>query len=206
MHILTNEQYEVKAKEILQKIFIHGDPYSDSFSPHIFLTHITQKVILYPCHEILETKVVNALVKAASIIGDVECYLSNLWEYDQYGSHCYIPLSELLEFYTGSSEKARLIDLQFNYGSEYVLYSGNAKWGLFVSHEYYGLLGGASDFISTFKQTCPNLNQQVKDFLKNYHHLKLYGVGLTLEWLPGLLTYVYGKETAKKLLKEAELL
>ena len=201
MRILTDSQYEIEAKPILQKIFVNGDPYSESFLPHI-----TQKVILYPCHEILEIKVVNALVKAALTIGDVECYLSNLWEYDQYGSHCYILLSELFEFYTCSSEKAKLIDLQFNYSQEYVLYSGNAKWFLFVSHEYYGLLGGSSEFITTVKQAFPNLEQQVKDFLQNYHCMKAAGIALTLDWLPRLLTYVYGKEAAEKLLREAELL
>lgn len=51
MHILTNEQYEREAKPILRKIFVDGDPYRESFLPHI-----TQKVILYPCHETLETK------------------------------------------------------------------------------------------------------------------------------------------------------
>lgn len=155
MNILTNEQYEQEAKPILPKIFVDGDPYSESFLPHI-----TQKVILYPCHETLETKVVDALVKAASIVGDIDCYLSQLWEPDQYGSHCYIPLSELLEFYTCSSEKARLVDLQFNYGSEFLLYPGSAKWVLLVSHEYFGLLGGSSEFIATFKQACHNLDQR----------------------------------------------
>ena len=132
--------------------------------------------------------------------------MSQLWEPDQYGSHCYIPLSELLEFYTCSSEKARLVDLQFNYGAEFVLYPGSAKWVLLVSHEYYGLLGGSSEFIATFKQVCQNLDQQVKDFLSNYKYMEADGISLTLDWLPGLLTYVYGQEIAEKLLKEAELI
>ncbi len=201
MYILSDQQYKTYVEPIVYKIFVNGDRYKECFQPHI-----THKVILYPCYEKIEITIVSALEKGASIVGDTGCYLSFPWEFGTGLSNCYIPLSELVEFYTCSSEQAKFMSNQLAYSPEYTLLSENGKWGLTVSHEYYGLLGGSFEFITTFKQNCLNLDQQVKEFLQNYCSFKDAGIAPTLDWLPKLLTYVYGQETAEQMLKEAKLL
>ena len=81
------------------------------------------------------------------------------------------------------------------------------EWYLFVSHEYYGVLGGTSEFISKFKQNYPGVDQQVKDCLNYYHSLKKEVPDIILfDWLPALLKYVYGQEMARKLLVESNII
>ena len=205
MYILTDKQYQIKAEPILRKIFVKDDPFDKSFSQNI-----SERIIVYPRYVDLDAILVKALIEEAYAIGDKGCYLSQLWIFDDDCNHCYIPLSELLEFYTAYSEKAKDIDFKLDRNVEYVLYSETGKWGLMVSHEHHGILGGFPKFMQVFKSFFPSYDKQIYDWLKYFREEKerktIYNLAsLTLHWLPDLLAHIYGEETAVKMLEKAGL-
>ncbi|MGK7874025.1 MAG: hypothetical protein AB4426_12145 [Xenococcaceae cyanobacterium] len=199
MHTLSEAQYQAEAEPILRRVFVNDDPFEEPFSPNI-----TGRIIIYPCYNYLETPLIDALIAAASSLGDTSCYLTQLWRDEKEPNHCYIPLLQLHEFYCCSSGNNKLIE-KIKLLSEYVIYSGQGKWGLMVSHEHHGMLGGSPEFIEAVYQVIPDLDRQVYDFLKNFQLSKAAGMRLTLEWLPELLTHVYGIDAAEKMLRETGL-
>jgi len=200
MYPLSEEQYRLEAEPILRQIFIHDDPFGDPFS-----TNITERVILYRCETYLETPLLDALIAGASILGDTGCYLTQTWRNNNEVGHCYIPLSELRSGFDSFDEHIEVL-LGTQLGSEYVLYSPQGKWGFMLSHEHHGMLGGTSEFMACVRQLVPDLDKQVYDFLDTLGYYKFMMPNhVTLNWLPGLLSHVYGEETAKKMLEEKGL-
>lgn len=202
MHTLTEAQYQVEAEPIFRLVFASDNQFGETFTPNI-----TARRILYPLSFYLEQPFLQALIKAASSVGDTGCYLSRPWLDSNEPNHCYIPLSELLEGYVSSpgSEKLIGVQLEIELFTEYCLYSSQGKWGLLLCYDYYGVLGGSSQFIEQVRRVVPNLDEQVELFLRNYQQEKADGAHLTLNWLPGLLAHVYGQETAKRLLRQTGL-
>lgn len=201
MQILTDAQYQIEAEPILRKVFVNDDPFDNTFSPNI-----TERLILYRCETYLEPDLVEGLVAAASDLGDTNCYLINLFRDDKKPNDYYLSLSELHDEYVGYScnniptEEGLDIDLWI----EYVIYSAQGKWGLMVSHEHHGMLGGSSKFINKVREFVPNLDEQVYLFLKKLKSIS-YSPHARLDWLPELLTHIYGQEKAEMLLKETGL-
>jgi len=74
-----------------------------------------------------------------------------------------------------------------------------------VSHEHHGILGGSPEFIEKIHEVVPDLYEQVNLFLDRFQYFKAYGLNPKLGWLPGLLTHVYGQETAERMLQETGL-
>ncbi|EAZ92768.1 hypothetical protein [Crocosphaera chwakensis] len=91
------------------------------------------------------------------------------------------------------------------FNAENVLYSPSGKWGLMTSHEYYGLLGGTHEFMDKIRRIIPNLDEQVYGFLKLWQQHKANNIGAKTDWLSGLLTQIYDKETALKILRKVDL-
>jgi hypothetical protein len=201
MRTLTEAQYQVEAKPILREVFVNDDPFDNTFSPNV-----AKRLIVYRCGNYIEPDLIEGLIAAASDLGDTHCYLTNLFRDGKKPNDYYISLSELQEEYVSSSCNNVPIEerLDINLWIEYVIYSSQGKWGLMVSHEHHGMLGGSSEFINKIRQSVPNLDTQVGLFLQKFESISSM-TGRKFDWLPKLLAHVYGQEKAEKLLKETGL-
>lgn len=98
------------------------------------------------------------------------------------------------------------VKLNMDIISENIIYSDTGRWGIMLSHECNGLLGGTPEFIEEVQAAIPDLDLQVYGFLKRLQGFKSdRPLSVTLDWLPGLLSHVYGSEIAEKLLQETGL-
>jgi len=202
MYALTEEQYRVEAEPVLRQVFVNDDPFN-----HPFSSKVTARRIIYPCSSYVEQPLIDAVIAAASKIGDIGCYISLIWSTGDGTDHAYVPLSEFIEAYTGPPGPQRIeVKLNMDIISENIIYSDTGRWGIMLSHECNGLLGGTPEFIEEVQAAIPDLDWQVYGFLRRLQGFKSdRPLSVTLDWLPGLLTHVYGSEAAEKLLQEAGL-
>lgn len=199
MRVLTEAEFQIEAERFLRQVFSNDDPFDKPFTPNI-----PARKIIYEYFYRIESPLIEAIVAAASSIGDTGFYFSALWRLDDEVTeepyHWYIPLSEISTYIAGRDEV---------FGTalhvENVLYSPQGKWGVMMSHEHHGLLGGSPSFMAEVCRLVPDLEQQVFGFLKYWQYWKTQPNSFRADWLPGLLTQVYGQETAEKMLQEADL-
>jgi len=200
MYGLTEAEYKVQAEPMLRKIFANDDPFRETFSPNII-----ERVIVYPCDIDIEPPLLDGLIAAASSIGDKGCYLTQLILFDGHVKHCYILLEELSNGSFLKHQKRIEAGIDMIFYPEYVMYSERGLWGVMVSHEHHGMLGGSPEFIEKIHELVPDLYSQVNLFLDRFQYFKAYGLNPKLGWLPGLLTHVYGQEAAERMLQETGL-
>jgi hypothetical protein len=206
MHVLTDSEFHKDAEPILRQVFIH---YEDDAIFKAFSSSITERRIIYPCCGGFDSAIpVEVLVSAASAIGDDSCYISNLWQYENEPNHCFVYLSEML---VGYSERTPCNDDQIIghhlgmdvYPLESVIYSTRGSWGIRLSHEHYGLIGGSSDFMEIIEDNVPNLNTQVYAFFKKYDGWS--NRQLKVDWIPPIIKHVYGEKKSKLMLERSGL-
>lgn len=212
MRILTEMEYQQEAQPVFQQIFLRGSM-MQPFSPSI-----TERVIIYRCELYFDPLLTQGLFAGATRVGDVGCYYTQLWRTQGKSNDAYIPLSELCEIFGVSSDHPWFsspdlevdlshLDLEkyINIVGENALYSATGQWGITSSHERFGALGGSPEFMEEVRRFVPNLDRQVYDFLRNYQVSKAEGMRLTLGWLPGFLSHIYGQKAAEQILQEAGL-
>lgn len=205
MQTLTEAEYLSEAEPRLRQIFVHDNPITHPFSPSV-----SERLIIAPYKYVIEPPLTDAVINAASRIGDKGCYLSLLWR-DKAGTepaHWYIPLSEFRDAYVEDENHQALIACENSFFSlrESAIYSSQGKWGIIVTHEWFGLLGGTPEFISVIRSSIPEIEQQVLKFLEHIKHCKeSYGAIATLEWVRPLLIHIYGEELTKLLMLKAGL-
>lgn len=202
MYIVDETEYLTKAYPALSQIFINDNPFNCPFSQKI-----RERKIIYRYNFEITEPLVNAVMVAASNLGDTGFYLALAGERTGYESisHVYINFSELSSLYIDKNHKDYETIENF-FLLENFVYSPQGLWGILLSHESFGLLGGVPEFIKTIERLVPNINRQVYDFINYFSSLKSRHPNIIqIDWLPGLLTHVYGQETAEILLKEAEL-
>jgi hypothetical protein len=205
MHILTENEYQSHAEAVLRKIFANDDPFDQPFSASVEV-----RTILYRYDGYVEPPLINAVIAAAINLGDTGCYISLGPENVNYPTHCYIPIEEFLAGYAGFEGSDQLIGSQLGinvYGLETTIYSSSGTWGIMLSTARFALLGGATKFMEEINQLVPTLCEQVYDFLEELRYAKVTypSEQVPLDWLPGLLTHVYGQEAAEKMLSERGL-
>lgn len=211
MRILSKTEYQQEAQPILRRVFNENKLYEQPFS-----SLITEKVIIFPCEDLADSLLVNGLCTGAIQVSDIGCYLTQLWHAEHQLNNCYISIPELQASYGDSitinkSSNVDLnlsrvdIELYMDIIPDHLLYSATGKWGLMTSHERFGLLGGSHEFMEAVRRYVPDLDEQVYRLLEDYQLSKTTGMHLTLEWLPVLLTHLYGQEIAEKVLKETGL-
>ena len=204
MQTLTEAEYLSQAEPKLRQVFVHDDPFTRPF-----MSGVAERLIVAPYKYFIEPPLTDAVIKAASSIGDQGCYLSLLWR-NKDGTepaHWYIPLSEFHDAYFGDETSSRIACENSFFGlSESAIYSSQGRWGIIVTHEWFGLLGGTPEFISAIRSSVPNIEQQVLKFLEHIKHCKeSYGAGATLDWVRPLLIHVYGEELTKLMMLEVGL-
>jgi hypothetical protein len=201
MYTLSEDEFHQEAEPALRQVFVSDDPFDEPFSPNV-----TVRRIVYPCFEYIEPPLIDALIAAAINVGDPGCYLYNLWTGKEDLRHCYIPFSEFSAAYQGTGDINDLIGQKLGMipDSENILYSPTGKWGIIVSHEHHGMLGGVAEFIEDIHCSIPELDEQVYNFIEERLINRDTGTFSTvvLRWLPGLLVHVYGQTKAEEMLQK----
>ncbi|GAX35992.1 hypothetical protein [Nodularia sp. NIES-3585] len=205
MRTLTESEYQVEAQPKLRQIFAYDDAFTKLFAPDI-----PEKLIIAPYKYVIEPPLTNAVVAAASELGETGCYFSILWRWKDpqakeaaQPSHWYIPLTEFHRAYVGNENYPPLITNEFPYFQmlEGAIYSSCGKWGIIVTHEWFGLLGGTSRFVEIIRSQIPHIDEQVFEFLNYVKSCKESSASQTkLEWVRPLLTQIYGEEYVNSLL------
>jgi hypothetical protein len=201
MKILNELEYQIQAESILRQVFTNDDPTENPFS-----VNIPERLIVSPW-DYMETKLIEAVIIAASNSGDRNCYLTNLGRYEGEANHYYISLAELhdksalLSHVTGANQ----VILDIFYWRDYIIYSDRGLWGIMISHEDFAVIGGSSEFIYKLHELVPDLDRQVYPFLEKFKSLNVM-LHRDFDWIPKLLTHIYGQDKAKQLLEEMELM
>lgn len=151
MHMLRDERMDaVKAWNLA---FISVDPFGWPFPKELEYGRV-----LFPtdgCH--LSNEQFSALAKTAARRGE---------------THCYLAIVEGLEGVTGrGNESIFLVDFSDYKGYadlhitlENCIYSMSGHWGLLLSHEMHGVLGGDCAFISDYNDLDVSAESQWSEF------------------------------------------
>lgn len=152
MYSLDDIEFKAKVEPILRKVFVVDNPFGEPFS-----SDIINRKIIYPIYNYPEQNLLEALIKAASIEGDKSCYLSTFWQSKGQPNHCHILFSELVDgFVSPSLGKGIEEKLNMCIIPDYVIFSEQGRWGLLVSDEHHGMLGGSSKFIQVLSEYISN--------------------------------------------------
>ena len=201
MRLLTKQEFKEEAEPMLYRVFETIKPLEETFC-----AHITGRTIIYPYYNNIELPLTQAIISAAVSLEDVGCYLSNFYKEETQYQHCYVPLSEFIEGYLGPVNSHKLIGykLDFNpYFSEGAIYSATGKWGIRKCLDGFGILGGPQEFLAEIRQSVPDIDRQIYGYLKEIQKWKkLSPNALRIDWLPRLLTHVYGSEVAERILED----
>jgi hypothetical protein len=196
MRILSEEEFQAEAASPLHEIFACEDPFGQPFA-----VGVRERRLLYPIGLTLTNLVfplLEAIIAAAQEVGDRGFYLSVIErpapQNQDVPYHWYFHFSELNEYDS----------LNYAFVLEHVLYSPDGRWGIMLSHEQHALLGGSSAFVDSMCKIIPGFDdlKQVLTFLSDWKYYAT-GRGADVSWIPGLLTQVYGAQTAQQLLAEA---
>ncbi|MBW4537528.1 MAG: hypothetical protein KME43_00125 [Myxacorys chilensis ATA2-1-KO14] len=210
MYSLNDCEFQVQAEPALQKVFADYASTGQWFSPTI-----TARKVIYPCFSSFEEALpVDALVAAATALGDEGCYITLDWRALDEPNHCYIPLSELQESYAGEPGSEKLIGARLGmnvFGHYTTIFSANGKWGIKILEAGLAILGGVPEFMDILQTLVPSLDEQIHSFLhqlfedtpQDNPEREPY---FSAEWLYEILFQVYGQEVAATMVREAGLL
>jgi hypothetical protein len=73
--------------------------------------------------------------------------------------------------------------------------------GALLTYDDIGFLGGTKEFMSAVKEKFPEINSQVYGFL-DYWKEEEERFQFRTNWIPPLLTHLYGEKRCKELLQE----
>lgn len=210
MRTLTESEYQLEAEPFLRQIFIHDDAFRQPFA-----SSVADRLIVFPYQYAIAPPLTEAIVAAASSLGETDCYFSMLWRWldPQHTraiepSHWQISLPEFHAAYVGDEQNLPLIASQQSSFDmlEGAIYSCQGTWGIMITHESFGLLGGRSEFIQAVRSCMPNLDQQVLEFLQSIKECQENSNQAgSFEWVRSLLAHVYGAENLHSLLIDAGL-
>ena len=203
---LTSSEFHSIAEPLLRKVFVDDDLTGQPFSENVKHKHI-----LFGNYHKIESPLIDAILSAATTIGDSGCYISNLstWfprnETDNNIYDWYTPLSEFIPAYTNYYDPSQFPSLSIvnPYSLPHTIYSDRGTWGILIQEEGFGLIGGCEKFIDEVNQSIPDLREQVDYFLDYIKYLK-EDPHSTLDWIPSLIHNVYEKETAERMLKKID--
>jgi hypothetical protein len=214
MHVLDDVNFQIQAEPALRKVFADYAGTSQWFSPDI-----TARKVIYPCfHSFDEAIPVDALVAAATEVGDEGCYITLAWRTPNEPYHCYVHLSELEEGYAGEPGNGKLIGIQLGmhvYNHYVTVFSASGKWGIQILEDGLALLGGAPEFMTALQKLVPNLDEQIYAFLRELFEAVCRDEAerrepdrepyFSAEWLYEILSQAYGQKVAAAMLREAGL-
>ncbi|MCH9608834.1 MAG: hypothetical protein S4CHLAM45_07460 [Chlamydiales bacterium] len=142
-------------RNIWKKLFLSNNPFKDVFS-----SLVKDRLLLYPTHGYhLTEEQYHALVGTIQEMGETAFYISEI-EYSgdflSKGQHWLCALPNYQEY--------KQIPLVL----ENTVYSEIGTFGLIISHEDHGLIGGKKEFIDAFKQRYPAWEKDRKILKKDW--------------------------------------
>lgn len=177
-------------------VFRSADPFDEPFQDDI-----AQRLIFYPTWYELEDADYAALAESAASLGETSAFISLIegykGEHFEQWDHWLIDLHPRPYHYLGQLGWLTLM--------ENAIYSVNGSWGILISHEQHAVIGGANLFMETFKRQAAGAEDQVQEFLSTWRNNRDQWRECKLDWLPGLLSHIYGPHHAKQLLAAAGL-
>lgn len=171
IQVLREEEFQYKAEPALSRIFSSDNP----FYPQYFAKDVPARRLLYGYHYCVEPPLLDAVMAAASDVGDQGCYLTQLPRVPELRPeepyHWYIPFCKISAYREG--------DEVFGYALilENVLYSPQGKWGLMMLTDGLAVLGSCSKFMESLRTRLPDLDSQVYGFLEDHQALQVSGLG-----------------------------
>jgi hypothetical protein len=205
MHILNDHDFRLCALPKMSEIFADHKTTGQWFSPNVNV-----RKLVYPCFGTFDEAIsIETLVIAANKVGDDGCYITlGFKSFNNTPNHCYVPLSELQDGYSGRVNSKLLIGAQLGihiYNIYTTIFSSTGKWGITILEDGIGILGGTVEFMTTLQELNPDLDNQVYSFLHSLKNLYANNSHLQIEWLRNLLIQVYGDRIAKLMLHLTEL-
>ncbi|NJL56664.1 hypothetical protein HC928_17015 [bacterium] len=185
--VLSESTFQAVAQPALHRVFIREDPYAEPFAPVI-----QHRRLLFEYMYEMETPLLDAVIRAAKSQGEHGFYVSI---YDrppeaeqQQPYHWYISFAEIGSYHL-------LVGPLTNF-----VYSPHGSWGIMATYEHFGLLGGNEAIITSIAHDIPDLDSQVFEFLR-YWEWNAQNYSSVVNWVPGVLRHIYGRERANKLLQ-----
>jgi hypothetical protein len=214
MRVLSELQYHLEMESALRKTFIHDDPFDKPLAENV-----SSRRLLFDYHYQITPPLSDAVIEAALRIGDTGLYISSLWRPPGTPSpepwHWHLSFDEFSKAYVGYDELGEFVEYNLSniFLAEHVLYSPQGKWGIMISHERFGFLGGEDEFVKEVVKIFPQIDTQVFDYLR-YLLCKIESykedgwvtsdsLPKTYSWLPNVVSNVYGEKVANKMLQES---
>jgi hypothetical protein len=146
---------------------------------------IGSRAILFPVAYLLDRPQFDAVVTAASLVGDHGICLSITEEFSgdsgAGASHWVLNRWDWHEY--RDIGRAGVL--------ENALYSPEGTWGILVSHEQHAVVGGSEPFLKALAAEFPGFRESRVEFLRFWYDLRDRRA-TDVSWLPELLAHVYG--------------
>jgi hypothetical protein len=114
-----------------------------------------------------------------------------------YPLHWKMSVKEFEEAYIAENTQ-EVVDSAFM--MSHAIYSPNGSWGISVSEEHFGLLGGTKEFMDKVSEKFPSIKMQAYQFIRAFEIEKSENPNRDFLWLPALVSHVYGVQTAELML------
>ena len=89
---------------------------------------------------------------------------------------------------------------------EYVIFSSSGTWSLIKPIGQYAFLVGEDEFIAKVEKAVPNLNEDIRIFLRNiYFEFQESPNSINIDAVRDIILPIYGAEEAENLLQESGL-
>lgn len=201
MELLPQKFVQQNVAKIYHSLFAHDDAYRDPFQ-----ARIKHKLLLfyysYGLHQeepwldpvdlaMQEQPWLKPVVRTMQELGEKGFYLS---VFTLEGSdHWYVPVEEAGTFYESTFPR------------ENVIYSLTGQWGIIGSDEQHGIAGGNAFFYQAFLAATSDWDERLEMFLTYWKNLYLRDNEVKIDWLPTLLTHIYGPVKMQSLLRKMDL-
>jgi hypothetical protein len=193
---MDRAEIAVDAESVFRSVFASSDPWDSPFTDNM-----TRRAVLYPVGPTLFEDEFQSIAAAAAQVGEHRMYVASLSPAGNV--HYTVPFD-----YPAYAAIPK--------GEEMALY-GRAGWGLIMSMDCHGVLGGRPTFVEKVRQTFPPVepphppgeiwqpvpfDEQIRVLLREFRGWHLRGYDPDLPSLRTLLTHVYGDQRATELLAE----
>lgn len=191
---VDRQGYQRLLAPAFQSVFEYVAPFGAMFT-----ARMEARGILYPTFPQLALREFQALSYAGQAAGDDQVCLSLLDNIDDpdYIQHWLLSLENGEDYFGVDAPHSVL---------ENALYSPAGKWGIRLTLQRFGIVGGSSTFVTAlFDQLSSSPEIHTHNFLVAYKTDPYY-FGNDANWLDGFLSHLYGHEKSQSLLSTVGLL
>ena len=190
MEPITDIAFQKSIKAIYQSVFVNEDPYRAPFQP----TMQPRLLLYWFRYGLLENEAwLVPVTEAIRALGEDGFYLTELGQPGPEPHHWYVPIDEAGLY------------IKTIYPRENAIYSTRGHWGIICSEEDHAIVAGPQGFIDIIYRSVPDWDYRLNLFLENWKGYYEQNNRIKIDWLPTLLSHVYGTEKAKKMLQDSQL-